>query len=246
MNKHVLFLQQKMNIRKLSYFSVCFVLLLGYACSPAYIPNTVNSPLFSNKGEFNAAISAGTSNFDPQLSYALTNHMGIVLNGSFANRKSDSTDDFHKHTIVELGAGYYTKLDETFRFEAFGGYGMGKVDGKFTFIVANNVQNARFNKIYIQPAIGATSDFFDFSIATRFSFINMNLTDPDYNGKNKFSLFVEPVLTGKLGYKNVKLIGQMGFSFSTKKEMELQYEYQPFMISIGLQLNFGKKEVEKE
>jgi len=230
-------------------FAKCFfwfVILVCFSCSPAYIPNMVNTPLLSNKGEFNASAAIGTSNFDPQLSYAASQHVGIVANGSFANRTSDSTDNFHKHTIVELGAGYYTKIGENSRFEVYGGYGFGKVDGQFTFLGTKSINDARFNKIFVQPAIGATTDFFDGSLATRFSLINMNLTDPNYTGKNKFSLFIEPVVTAKFGYKNVKLIWQFGISISTKKEAELQYKYQPIIMSIGLQLNFGKKDINND
>jgi hypothetical protein len=231
---------------KLVYSLFYLIILISYSCSPAYIPNMVNTPLLSNKGEFNASASVGTSNFDPQLSYGLSHHVGIMVNGSFANKAKDSVDNFHKHTIVELGAGYYTKLSKESRFEVYGGYGYGKVDGQFTFLGIKSINDARFNKIFVQPAIGATTIFFDGSLATRFSLINMNLTDPDYIGKNKFSLFIEPTLTCKFGYKNVKLIWQFGISFSTKKEVELQYEYQPILMSVGMQLNFGKKEINNE
>jgi phosphoserine phosphatase len=75
-----------------SIYQVLFLILaLLNSCATAYIPNTVNTPLLTNRKEFQAAIYAGTSGFDPQLTYAVSDHIGIMLNGSFANVTSDST-----------------------------------------------------------------------------------------------------------------------------------------------------------
>ena len=76
-----------MNIKK-SKMNVLYIVIIYSAlgvlssCSPAYIPNMVNTPLFSNQGEFEATVATGTSNFDAQLGYAITDHIAVIVNGS--------------------------------------------------------------------------------------------------------------------------------------------------------------------
>src|SRR6056297_213766 len=113
-------------------FQKFFLLLpLGFlfSCSPEYIPNMANSPMFSNKGEFQANIATGTSNFDAQAAYAITDHIGIMVNGSYGNETNDTTDDYHKHSFIEGGLGYFENLGESLRYEIYGGYGIGKTEG---------------------------------------------------------------------------------------------------------------------
>jgi len=51
-----------------------------------YVPNVINTPMFSDKGELQVAIhSAILSEYEPQISYSVTNHIGLMLNGSFTN-----------------------------------------------------------------------------------------------------------------------------------------------------------------
>lgn len=232
---------KKIIIRLSALVILIVIVLLNHSCSPAYVPNMVNSPLLSNKGEFNASAAIGTSGIDPQFSYALSHHVGLMFNSSFANTDTGSEGDYHKHSIIELGAGYYNTLSKSGRFEIYGGFGSGKVDGQFTFMGTKSINNAKYKKIFIQPAIGASTKIFDGSLATRFSFINMDLSDPLYTGKNKYSLFIEPVITCKFGYKHVKFVWQFGVSIATEKDIKRQYEYQPIMMSFGLQLNLGRR-----
>jgi hypothetical protein len=53
------------------------------SCAPAYVPNALNTPLFNNKGEIHIAANTGISGFDPQLAYAVTDNIGVMVNGSF-------------------------------------------------------------------------------------------------------------------------------------------------------------------
>jgi hypothetical protein len=225
---------KKTLIRLAIYFTVSVTLVVS-SCAPAYIPNVINTPLLSNKGEFQAAVYTGTSGFDPQLAYAVSDHVGLMLNGSFASRTNDSTDDYHKHQFVEIGTGYYTKIGTEGRFETFGGFGYGKVkvnDDNDLWLAHSDVNSIR---LFIQPAFGLTSDFFDGSAAMRFVFLDL------YQGSVKGSdFFIEPVVTCKLGFKYVKAVFQTGFSLRTFSSSSNYFNYQPFIISIGLQANINK------
>jgi hypothetical protein len=222
------------NVHPLTYL-VVLITLIASSCAPAYIPNVVNAPLLSNKGEFQAAVYTGTSGFDPQFAYAISDHVGLMLNGSFADRTSDSTDNYHKHQFIEIGSGYYTKIGTTGRFETFGGIGYGKVrvkDDNDLWLAHSDVNSIR---LFIQPAIGATSEVFDGNFAMRFVFLDL------YQGSDKGTgFFAEPVLTGKVGFKYVKAVLQMGISLRVFSSSMNDFNYQPFIFSIGLQADLNK------
>ncbi len=220
-------------ILKLLYAGLFFALVFN-ACTPAYVPNVINTPLLSNKGEFQCAIHTGTAGNDPQFAYAITDNIGVMLNGSFANRTSDSTDDFHKHQFVEIGSGYFTKLGNSGRFEVFGGFGLGKLKAKLDNNLWMSYEDVTSNRIFIQPAIGAATEIFDASLAARFVMVNMKQSSAKNTG-----LFLEPVMTTKVGYKYVKLVFQLGLSFPLNSKTR-EFSYQPFIFSIGLNGYIGR------
>ena len=217
-------------------FFILLVMFTFSACAPAYIPNVINTPLLSNEKEIQTAVYSGVSGFDPQLSYALTDHVGLMLNGSFSNQSSDTTDDFHKHQFVEWGAGYYTKLGVNGRFEAFGGIGYGNLQTYWENSLwkpYTTVKNIRF---FIQPTIGSTTDILDASFSTRVVLIDI------YQGSyNSTGIFFEPVLTAKLGYKYVKAVAQLGYSLPLNQS-HIDFVNEPIIFSVGLQATIGKKQ----
>jgi len=211
----------------------CITFILG-SCAPAYVPNTVNTPMFSNKGDIQVNLNAGISGFDPQLSYAVTDKLGIMLNGSFANSTSDSSVNFHKHQFIEIGTGYYTKIGTSGRFETFGGLGYGKVKAEYDNDLWQSHADVDNIRIFIQPSIGVASDVFDGSLSSRFVFINL------YKDSNEsYGLFAEPALTGKLGYKYVKAVLQLGLSIPLNAD-NIDFNYQPLLFSVGLQANIDE------
>jgi hypothetical protein len=205
------------------------------SCAPAYLPNVVNSPMFGNKGEFQFSTHSSLSGFDPQLAYAITDHLGVMTNASFADRTSDSTDNFHKHKFVEFGAGYYEKIGTKGRFEAFGGFGFGKLKAYYDNSFWQDFASVRNFRFFVQPAIGLSSQVFDGSFATRLVLVRI------LQGTNlSTGFFVEPVITAKVGFKYVKFVTQCGFSVPFK-ETELDFEYEPFIFSVGIQATIGRK-----
>jgi hypothetical protein len=210
-------------------------LLIFVSCAPAYVPNVINSPMFSNKGEIQASGHGGIAGFDPQVSYAITDHLGVMVNGSFADRTSDSTDNYNKHRFIEAGAGYYQKIGSIGRFEAYGGGGFGKLKAYQNvgfWISSADVNCMRF---FVQPAIGLSTDVFDGSIATRLVALNLKQDTLSNTG-----LLLEPVITAKVGYRYVKAVFQFGISLPLNSE-QIDFTYQPFLFSIGLQATFGRK-----
>jgi hypothetical protein len=210
--------------------TVFFVLA---SCSPEYIPNVVNTPMFDEQGELQANLSAGVSGTDVQAAYALTDNVGVMLNSSFNRQVSDTTEDYHKHTILEFGLGYYGSISDYGRYEIYGGYGAGRIKGyDEDNIFDSQITDATFGKIFLQPSFGFKSNYFDGSMGARIALVRVDYKNDSEGLSEKFHPFVEPVITGRLGIKNVKVVSQVGLSFPFKDEHV--FDYQPFIFSLGL------------
>jgi hypothetical protein len=222
-----------MKTKQLFFLLYAFVTLILSSCAPAYIPNVRNAPMLTNKNEVQVAAHAGTSGFDPQFAYAVTNHLGVMVNASFMNATSDSTNNYHRHQFIEFGTGYYTSFAKRFKFETFAGGGFGKLAA----VYENNLWAARSNvemtRFFIQPTIGVTSKVIDFGISTRLSLVNLKQESASASG-----LMFEPAVTLKFGWDHIKIVAQAGVSGPLTKDVEFNYE--PFLVSLGLQANFGK------
>ena len=104
-----------------------FIANIFNSCAPAYIPNKVNAPLFTEAGEISAELSVGRNGLDPQFAMAVTENIAFMINGNLSlPNNTDTTDlDFHRHGFIEAGAGYFTKIGTNQVFEIFGGFGRG-------------------------------------------------------------------------------------------------------------------------
>jgi len=222
-------------------FQKFFLLLpLGFlfSCSPEYIPNMANTPMFSNQGELQATIATGTSNFDAQAAYAVSDHIGVMVNGSYGNETSDTTDEFHKHSFIEGGVGYYDKLGKNFRYEIYGGYGFGKTEGEFDTEFDSRITDANMQRIFVQPGIGVATGVFDGSFSPRFALVKMDPGEETFE-KGGYNTFIEPIITTKIGYKWVKFVAQFGVSFPVGNN-DINFDYQPVIINFGLNFNIGR------
>lgn len=203
------------------------------ACAPAYVPNVVNSPMLSNKGEIQAALHYGSAGFDAQAAYAISNHIGIIANGSFANFTSDSTQDYHRHNFGELGAGYYSKIGHSGRYEVYGGFGLGNTEAEYSNSLWTDRAKVNYTRAFLRPGIGVATDYFDGSLSPGFVMVNMKQDQASLN-----AFMFEPVITGKIGYQYAKLVVQAGFSIPLGEDPG--FNYNPFMFSMGLQATLNR------
>jgi len=72
------FAQNANKYQKLLIYILVFIILIINGCAPAYVPNVINTPLLSNKGEIQTSIHTGIAGFDPQFAYAITDHIGFM------------------------------------------------------------------------------------------------------------------------------------------------------------------------
>lgn len=220
---------------KVTVFSVFIVtLLILFSCAPAYVPNVINAPMLTNKGEVQVSLHAGTSGYDPQFAWAITNHLGVMVNGSFMNSTSDSTNNYHKHSFGELGLGYFMPVGQRGKFEAFGGVGSGKIQALYENSLWTSRSNVVITRYFIQPTIGITSKLIDAGFSTRISIVNLHNEAASSTG-----IFAEPAITARLGWDYLKIVGQIGLSVPFDSEKN-EINYQPLLLSLGIQGNFGK------
>jgi hypothetical protein len=221
-----------MKFSKLFILLISFTIVLG-SCAPVYIPNTINTPLFKHEGELQLAVYAGTAGFDPQISYALTNHIGLMVNGSFMSDESDSSTNFHKHQLIEGGIGYFKSMSDRTRFEIFAGYGGGTVQAQYSNILWTDYADTKMTRFFIQPALGYSTATIDAGLALRYVIVNAG-QEPDFETQS----YLEPAFTLKAGYKYLKFVGQLGLSIPTSEELYINH--QPAMFSMGVNAYLAK------
>ena len=221
-------------------------LLYIQSCAPAYIPNRINAPLFTEAGEVSVDLSVGRSGLDPQFAMSVTENIGFMVNGSLSlPNNTDTTDlDFHRHGFIEAGAGYSKKIGTNQVFEIFGGFGRGFSESYWTNDLIGNVNmKSQYNRFFIQPSFGITQKNIDFAFSNRFVLVQMSINNQYSNNftVNQFDYFWEPVVTFRAGGTYVKFIMQTGLSVPLIQIPENSYEYRKFIFSIGMRVRFGKK-----
>lgn len=225
-------------------------------CSSVYIPNVPNTPMLSAQGELHtdAHITLkGNTSFNS--AYAITDHIGIMLNGSVMNREGDKKD--FKHNLLETGVGYFTTFgaDNSRIFEIYTGVGSGNSDRTFrdetSAGILSDRQETKFGKWFLQ-ANYSSKDKGDFKIfgktlpinygtALRMSYVNMK--GFKRNGVTQAledNIFLEPVFFTRYAiFPAVQLQYTTGSNFGLKNRKFLTAGNSVF--SLGVVINVGGK-----
>lgn len=233
--------------------SVICILLVSviWSCSPTfYMPNTQNVPLHTAKGQTNVLGSANGDMVDFQLSHAVGDNFGIMLNGALVPEQINVNGNGGKGAFVEFGGGYFKPLsNNNFLFEVYGMAGFGSMKNINTSQVAEYPNTTGFfesniSRIAIQPAFGYTSKYFSAAVSSRMGSVNYmnpkgsmiwNNIDQVQRFTDKNSYFmIEPALTLRGGLEKVKIQLQIQKSFNvTEKDFPQKTE----SASVGLILN---------
>ena len=202
-----------------------------------YKPNAVNAPLFTDKGQLHCNFAgstgdgsgAGNTNFfDLQGAYSPIKHLGIIANYSTYSYTPGAPDMVSgnvaaKAYLAEAGiGGYYPVGEKKFKLvlDIYGGGGLGKLESDV---------DMKVTRLFMQPGIGVTSDFFDAGFNMRLT--NLRFSDFDANGRDNMYLashnlidpngnridngsftFLEPAITIRAGYKFAKVQFQSVFA----------------------------------
>lgn len=237
---------------KLTAFALVAMVI---GCTPIYVPNVVNIPLNSNKGDVTAGLYTGTCGYDLQFNYAVSDHIAVMLNGSYGKNSPENDslpNDYYKHVFGEAGAGYFTKFGSTGRFEAYGGMGTGygTANNNYLFIGAQSVYaTGYYNRLFAQVNIANVTEFVDEGFCLRATYVNFfkyTYSSTDYKHSND-QIFIEPVGFARFGWRYVKFESQIGFAIPVgNKSFD---DYQPFIFNFGLVFNinaFGNNWWEKQ
>jgi hypothetical protein len=230
------------------------LLLIASSCSPVYLPNSRNSPMFRNAGEIQVGASVGNG-IEVQSAVAVTKHVGLMANYFNVNRQPDdlnNANDAEKHKLFEGGVGYFLN-EESYFFEIFAGYGEGEGSSHDELFFTSVPENAygRYNKIFIQPAIGFNRKSMHVSFVQRVSIIDFTefedgTTRIEINEKSQ--AFYEPAVIGKFNFadNHVYMNWQMGISVPMFKDP--YFDFRSFIISAGLgfRINARKPDGEKK
>lgn len=207
------------------------------------MPSAHQTPLLNKKGEVSAGVYSGTNGTDIQLAYAASDHIGVLAAGSFYHSDRAGSTEGHGHSYGELGVQYHRALGRVGRLELMTGMGTGSAYSNGTYSFANTTSSVKatgdYNKIFIQSNIGLETEVIDLGVSSRFghAMYSQFETDETVFNERRSATFWEPSLFTRLGWKGIKLEVQLGSSVPMKEEAQVEFDYQPFFFTIGLNIN---------
>lgn len=244
------------------YIPILLSVLIISSCSSVYMPNAPNTPMLSANGELSASGHVTLrGNVSLNSAYAVSDHVGVLLNGSIMNSNRERKD--FKHNLIETGAGYFTTFgpENSRIFELYGGLGKGNSQRIYREensqgLIIEDRQDFRFNKTFIQAnysskrkqdlnLFGARFPL-NYGTALRVSYLKMT----DFKRANapqskEDNIFLEPVFFTRMAISRaVQLQYTSGSNFGLKNRKFLTAGNSVF--SVGLVINVGKKDLPTE
>jgi hypothetical protein len=208
-----------------------FLAVLLSSCSHYYyVSNVQNVPLFKEKDEYRFSGMYGegdeSSSLEVQAAYSVTDKIGMTASFMSAKGGDISNKNYGKGSYFEGAIGYYKPVKSFGVFEIYGGMGGGDEHHEYS----NNYDKQYIGsselslfKFFIQPSFGLTYNAFDIALSTRLSRLSFmgvhnNLNrDSAFNDElnalsDKSHCFIEPAITLRGGWKNVKVQFQAAYT----------------------------------
>src|SRR5215203_4796049 len=224
-----------------------------------YVPSAPNTPLLSNKGDFNFNVlrtaAPVTNGYEFQAAYLPAKHIGIISRYS-SGKDGGDYPDYMKYKSFEIGAGYVNQFYKDLHFETYAGMGKGKI--------ANNhhtgFSNLDLTHYFIQPtiAINNAKKTVQFAFVSRFSGVNFKVIDTMFSNDREpintaqfkilyekpFHVFWEPGVVARFGWK--QFLFHTGYSYSSDlTDSDLHRSEGIFSFGASLRLNTLKKTTTK-
>lgn len=236
-------------------FILCIIFLLS-SCSSVYMPNVPNSPMLSASGELHASghiTPKGNVSFNT--AYAVSDHFGVLANGSLMNRNKFKKD--FRHNLMEIGGGYFNTFgpDSNLRiFEVYTGVGKGSSDRTYKEKTSEGFttydrQEVTFDKFFIQVNYSSKQkksvNLFkknyplNYGTVLRMSYVNMDeFIRNDVAQPTEDNIFLEPVFFTRLVLNpSVQFQFTSGSNFGLKNRKFLTAGNS--VLSLGLVINVG-------
>jgi hypothetical protein len=219
------------------------ILVVFASCSPLYVPNTRNVPLFREQGEAQISTYLTSAGLDFQGAYALTDHVAAIGSYSWGSVKRTNPDYTRKNSYGEIGLGYYDR-SRSARYEVFAGYGIGQgtsYDQYYFFGPATVVATGKMQRIFLQPSIGTNNRDFNMAFTPRFAWVNYSeFTDAVKTVKpnEKAQFFIEPAITAKFRLAG-NIFGFCQLGMTVPIPSEVFFDYMPMQVAAGFQIDTG-------
>lgn len=232
-----------------------------------YVSNVQNVPMFKGKNEYRLHGSFGLGSeticFEGQGAYSVTNNFGIMTNFMSAKGIENSAESWARGYYLDAAIGYYRPLRKSGVFEIYGGAGGSRQHHQYmseNYDPSNPLNNnpyagtsaESFIKIFIQPSIGITFNWFDLAFSTRFNRLSFNDIENQIDitsnksefeklsstAQTKIFWFFEPALTIRGGWKylKVQLQGSTGSYLNNE-----HYQFDQFHVSVGINIAIAKR-----
>ncbi len=242
-------------MKKYQVLVVCTILLTLCSCRAYYVPNENSTPMLSHKNNLilngGASIGMRANSLAASLAYAPTNNIGLVYQRSGYNNASSSYN-YNSGSYNEFSIGYYKILEDQVLFELYFNHGFGQTENMYSEVLATTrgIYNTQFDKTSLNFALGKKEENVAFSIYARIGSLDIN--DVNFRNINNVSLlndlnsikskryftFIEPGLSGKIGFGNFKFYTKGSFSFIDQNYSDLYF--QQFQLTFGIQLDLIK------
>lgn len=213
-----------------------------------YAPNTVNVPLHTQKGQFNATaainIAQDHSATELQSSYAFSPNLAAMGNLYLLNKNSSASA-----SLLELGFGTFKKLNKKIVAELYTGAALATVNNYYGTDKSSQYSKLKGNRFFIQPNIGFKSRFFDAAFSLRFcnmlysTFatdsvpLGMETESLNYLRSHPSQWIMEPAFTLRGGFENAKLQLQV----LGRRPFHDEFRVSSNCISLGLIWQFPSK-----
>lgn len=218
------------------------ILIAISSCKTAYVPNTVNVPLFEDSGQVRVS---GDLAGNIQFAASLGRNFGVMANGMWKKEGEETDALYGKGHLYEAGIGGFSRTQSNIKYEAYVGGGVGTAftkENTKTF----EVNGARF---FFQPSVGYHHSIFEIAFTPRFvagkyqkpttTYTTAELIASNLADVNKPTwMFIEPALTFRVGYQWLKLQLQLGKSI---KLTDQALAYKKEFNSLGVIFDLGRR-----
>ncbi|MBL7889221.1 MAG: hypothetical protein JNL24_06690 [Bacteroidia bacterium] len=233
-------------------FLLFFITLL-FGCFPnSFIPQTQNTPLFTDKEQLELNFVHTHRSFEHQIAYSPVKNFAAMSNFSLATTS----------TVSEFGIGGYKQIGKALVVEMFGGYAYCENHFSDTMRIENSFfeyyphaysSQIYANRYFLQPVIGFRfTDRINLSLSAKFCYwdyeryeyygetVNFGQTPlVTYNDSivkpHTTNSTIEPTITLKVGGKYGKFMFQSGMYYVINENPRFQtpYRHFPYFIRIG-------------
>ncbi len=231
-------------MKKYLFVTSVFLVIFFVSCTPpVYLPNSLNVPLLKEKDEFNIGLNMSIAGCDFQASRAISENVGIMLNGTYLSDSYELSDHYRNHKFAEIGIGVFSPYGEYLLGGIYAGAGLGSNSLKEGMLLGSEdaLVSANYTRLFLQPTFGARTEGLEGGFAMRMCYINfhnINYSNIDFL---RTKILFEPVVFLRVGPPVIQFQTQFGFSLDPFKDpLEIPY-YNDFIMSLGFNINLNIK-----